>query len=115
MTIPRIANKDARRFVEARKPFKGNNLYAERHIASHGHTDLYVVYSYGEHFPIYAAEVGDCGQVHWYENDGKWSQSTSRHQSQARPRWVQFIPMNTGAMQCLARDGIAGVAAGSRG
>ena len=69
------------------------------------------MYSYGEHFPIYVAEVGDNGEVHWYENDGKWSRSTTRHQQQARPSYVKFTPMNVGAMQCLARHGIAGVAA----
>ena len=106
---PHIANKNARRFVEARQPFKGSNLYAERHVTDH--TDLYVVYSYGEHFPIYVAEVGESGLVHWYKNQEKWSQSTSRHQSQAMPFYVNFVPMTTGAMKRLARDGIAGLAA----
>jgi hypothetical protein len=115
MTTHLIANKNARKFVEARQPFKGSNLYAERRTASHGHTDIYVVYSYGPHFPIYVAEVGDNGEVHWYENEGKYSQSTTRHQSQARPSYVKLMPMTTAMLQALVRDGIAGVAAGSRG
>ena len=104
-----IANKDARKYVEARKPFKGSHLYAERRVTEH--TDIYVVYSYGEHFPISVGEVGDNGYVHWYANTDKWSQSTTRHQSQARPFYVNMLPMTTGAMRRLARDGIAGLAA----
>lgn len=106
-----IANKDCRKFVEARRPFKGSNLYAERRTAGNGHSDLYVVYSYGEHFPIYVAEVGEFGQVHWYANTDKYSQSTTRHQSLARPYYVNFMPMTTSAMRRLAIDGIAGLAA----
>ena len=109
MKTPQIANKACRKFVEARQPFKGSHLYAERRVTDY--TDLYIVYSYGEHFPIYVAEVGDCGEVQWYKNVDKWSQSTSRHQSQALPYYVNFTPMNTGAMKRLARDGIAGLAA----
>ncbi len=111
MKTATIANKDCRKFVEARRPFKGSNLYAERRTAGNGHSDLYVVYSYGEHFPIYVAEVGEFGQVHWYANTDKYSQSTTRHQSLARPYYVNFMPMTTSAMRRLAIDGIAGLAA----
>jgi hypothetical protein len=109
----RIANKDCRRYVEARKQFTGSNLYAERYTASHGNSDLYVVYSYGEHWPLFVAEVTDdaCGQIKWYEIADKFSPSTSRHQSQARPSYVHFTPMTAGAMRRLACDGIAGLAA----
>lgn len=113
MTTPRIANKACRRFVEARQPFRGSNMYAERRTASHGHSDLYVVYSYGEHWPLYIAEVPDdaCGEITWYENNERYSQSTQRQQSQARPSYVHLMPMTTNAMRRLARDGIAGLAA----
>lgn len=113
MKTANIANKNAREFVEARQPFKGSNLYAERHRASHGHTDIYVVYSYGTHFPIYVAEADDNGEVHWYENAGRYSISTTKHQSQACPYNVKRMPMTTAMLRALVRDGIAGVAVGA--
>lgn len=113
MKAPHIANKACRKYVEARKPFRGSNLYAERHTASHGNSDLYVVYSYGAHWPLYVAEVTNdaCGQITWYENADRFSQSTTRHQAQARPNYVHFTLMTAGAMRRLACDGIAGLAA----
>ena len=71
----KIANKDAQTFVERRQRFDGSHLFA-RHLRA----GVYVVYSYGHHFPIYA-HVGGV----WYANLDKYSVSTSRHQSQARP------------------------------
>ena len=113
MKRERVANKSCRHFVAARVPFIGSNMYAERRTASHGHSDIYVVYSYGVHWPIYIAEVpaDACGEITWYENADKFSQSTSRHQSQARPHYVHFTLMTAGAMRRIAVDGIAGYAA----
>lgn len=108
----RIANKNCRPYVSARKPFTGSNLYAERRTASHGNSDIYVVYSYGVHWPLFVAEVTDdaCGQITWYENADHFSRSTARHASQARPRYTHFTLMTAGAMRRIAMDGIAGLA-----
>ena len=107
----RIANKACRQYVEARKPFTGSNMYAERRTASHGHSDLYVVFSYGEHWPIYIAETdNETGHTEWYENNERYSQSTTRHQSQANP-YKPCVPMTPGAMRRIAAEGIAGFAA----
>jgi hypothetical protein len=107
----RIANKAARAMVEARRPFEGSNLFAREHVPPHGHTTLYVVYSYGEHFPIYIAETdNETKRLTWYANSDKYSPSTSRHQSQAAP-WhgTYCVPMTTDAMRRIAKDGIAGL------
>ena len=107
----RIANKAARSMVENRRPFEGSHLFAREHVPPHGHTQLYVVYSYGEHFPIYIAETDvQTKKVTWYANADKYSRSTSRHQSQAAP-WhgIYCTPMTTGAMRRIAREGIAGL------
>ena len=40
--------------------------------------DLYVVYSYGTHFPIY---VYDHGVELWFGNVDKYSPTTSKHQT----------------------------------
>ena len=65
--------------------------------------DIYSVYSYGEHFPMY---VYDASVDRWYGNTDKWSRTTSRHQSKCRPRetihWY-----NTETMKDIAYGGIA--------
>jgi hypothetical protein len=85
-----IANKDARRCVENRVPFKGSHLFGE------WQGKVYVVYSYGYHFPIYAYKSGQ-----WYRNTDKYSVSTSRHQSQARPCTDHWLEYNTVELQTI--------------
>ena len=74
----RVANADARRYVQNREEFIGSNTYAEwrGHMLPH----RYVVYSYGEHWPLFVYEDGK-----WYENEDKYSPTTSKHRSQLRP------------------------------
>ena len=74
----KIANKDASEYINRCEPFKGSNTFGEKHKAN-----LYVVYSYGRHFPMY---VYDYSTREWYENSDKYSSTTSKHQSQCRPR-----------------------------
>lgn len=69
-----IQNSKCRDFVDDCKEFKGSNLTGVKVNES-----LYVVYSYG-HWPIYAKIKGQ-----WYGHNQKYSVSTSKHQSQARP------------------------------
>ena len=108
--MTRIANRDTSSLVSRRVPFKANNIFAQAHTPKHGHTTLYVVYSYGEHFPLFVAETDGAGNTVWYENTDRYSVTTSKHKSQARPHYVTFTPMCTGAMQVLAREGTAGLA-----
>lgn len=72
----KTSNNKARDFVVARKDFKASNLFGRQEC------NAYVVYSYGHHFPIYAYINGQ-----WFANSDKYSVSTTRHQSQARPEW----------------------------
>lgn len=44
--------------------------------------DNYVVYSYGRHFPMY---FWDDSSATWFGNKDKYSRTTTRHQSYARP------------------------------
>tara|TARA_Y100000310_G_scaffold14563_1_gene14727 strand:+ start:587 stop:913 length:327 start_codon:yes stop_codon:yes gene_type:complete len=82
--MDRVANKDCRSYVERKEEFNGSNLYA-RKIGK-----LYVVYSYGEHYPMYIFRKG-----WWYENGDKYSVSTSKHRGQARP--YVGVPQNPDA------------------
>lgn len=87
-----VSNKSCRHFVETCQVFKASHLFSE-----YNRKGVYVVYSYGYHFPIYAYLNGQ-----WYGNKDKYSVSTSRQQSQARPiadiNWV-----NTEDLQRLVR------------
>ena len=93
----KTANKDCASYVTKREEFKGSNLFGEWDGAS-DYFDIsdtytpYVVYSYGRHFPIYLYLNGV-----WYENTDKYSVSTSKHQTQARPEASTF-KVNTQAI-----------------
>jgi hypothetical protein len=49
--------------------------------------DLYIVYSYGHHFPMY---VYDYAIGKWIGNSSKYSVTTSKQQSKTRPNNVSF-------------------------
>lgn len=116
--MARIANRDAGNYTSRREEFTGSNLYARwikpRHAEGDG-DGLYVVYSYGEHWPLY---VYDDQAGRWYGNETKNSQSTGRHRSQAHPRWsgsfsyrndVHWVDVER--MVDIAREGTARVVA----
>ena len=76
----KTTNKNARSFVEKREPFRGSNLFAEYH------NDIYVVYSWGYHWPLLA-----CVRGVWYRNIDRTSVSTSRQLSQVTPHTHNYI------------------------
>lgn len=73
----RTANNNCRQYVMSLTLFKGSNLFSE--IRGR----LYIVYSYGKHWPLF---VHDGRTGIWYENNERFSRSTGRHHSQAHPR-----------------------------
>ena len=89
----KIANRDARHYVAGCKEFKGNNLFGEMR------GQLYVVYSYGYHWPLFVCSA--CGV--WYENASKYSVSTSKHKSQSNPL-VTTIPMSVEDLKTFIAD-----------
>lgn len=100
--MARINNNQARRLVQKCKPFMNNNgtMYAE--LKSAYGDQWYVVYSYGDHWPMY---IKDVASDTWYANKDKASRTTSRHTSQARPQGVEFTLLSEGKMCGLARLG----------
>jgi hypothetical protein len=105
----RTSNTKARLLVNGLTDFKGSNTFAETYPSHDTRpTNLYVVYSYGYHFPMYIAEWFEGGTPTWYENTDKYSQSTTRQQSHTRPT-APTIPMTTEQMKRLSRHGIVGV------
>jgi uncharacterized protein (UPF0333 family) len=70
----RTSNNKASYYVENQIPFKGSNTFGE------WNHNLYIVYSYGKHFPMYLFDG-----LHWYGNSDKFSSSTSKQQTQLHP------------------------------
>ena len=103
----KIANKYASESVNRCEVFQGSNTFAEviRHHTCGCNEDLYVVYSYGHHFPMY---VYDYSTREWYENSEKYSPTTSKHQSQCRPRFEITREFNTeDLIDLINRGGLA--------
>jgi len=80
-----IQNADVRDYVNKRKQFITNNKTMYSVIKN----DMYIVYSYGEHWPMY---IYDAIGREWFSNkdkpmnpNGDTSPTTSRHTSYACP------------------------------
>lgn len=97
----RIANKDARVYVQSGDPFIGSNTFAEW-VNSGGGASRYVVYSYGDHWPLFIFEEGK-----WYENAEKRSVTTSKHRTQLHPL-CETEKQSAKAMREIANLGTAG-------
>jgi|TARA_R110000824_G_C15019570_1_gene658227 hypothetical protein len=96
-----ISNKDCAPYVTKRKEFKGSHLFGEwdgptEWIPDNTLDTPYIVYSHGYHFPIYIWVGGV-----WYENTDKYSASTSKHQTQARPDALTVRTNTNGMMDIL--------------
>ena len=84
--MTKISNKEIRAKVEFMEEFdnKNSSCYGRR-LEKAG---LYVVYSYGEHWPLF---VYDWRVNQWYENNSSakeilgYGTTTSRHASHSRP------------------------------
>ncbi len=92
----RVTLRTAGEAVRRREQFKGSNIYGVAHL-----TGLYVVYSYGLHFPVYVWDRW----AGWIRNTDKYSPSTSRHQIACHPGVTDMLEMNTGQMRDLIAAG----------
>jgi hypothetical protein len=78
MTKPvRTTNTKCRAFVKVRASFQNSN---KQLFGRYETPLLYVVYSYGDHWPLFAWDGFE-----WYENADKCSMTTSHHHSYAHP------------------------------
>lgn len=91
--MSRVSLNDMRSKVEAKEEFKGSSVFAEKVAGK----PLYVVYSYGYHFPMYVFDevIGE-----WIGNSSKYSVTTSKHQSKCRPNSVRY-EMDTNELRKL--------------
>jgi hypothetical protein len=83
----RVSNNKAIEYVEKLEVFQGSNTFGKwiKWVTDDKTDEIYVVYSYGSHFPMY---IYDKEQGKWIGNKDKYSRSTTRHQSQLRPSSV---------------------------
>lgn len=95
--MKRTTNAKARDFVQNLKPFKGSNTFA------FWTDDRYIVYSYGEHWPLFIYEYGK-----WYENADKFSRSTSKQHSQLHPL-CETEKRCSDSMITIAEGGVVGL------
>ena len=93
----KVSNINARGFVTGCVEFKGSHIFGRWEGKS-----VYVVYSYGLHFPMYAKIRGA-----WYANKDKYSVSTSRQQSQCGPGGIIVEELPTEALQRKIAYGVA--------
>ncbi len=104
----KVANSKCRQHVQSRTDFKGSNLYGQwrNNIIDPETPDnsRYIVFSYGEHYPLFIYANG-C----WFENEDKYSVSTSKHRSQSHPH-VPTVLLSTRWMCQLATRGYAAIA-----
>jgi len=106
MSKKRVANKDIDTYIDKLEIVEGSNIFTENSgkLPDHPETDdnLYIVYSYGWHFPMYMY----CRQADlWYGNSDKYSRSTGKHQSQARPTRNVDQWLTTNEMKDMIRHG----------
>lgn len=84
----KIANRDARPFVQRCQPFEGSNLYGSYWQANPSSINSgdngYFVYSYHKDWPLFVCVYLN-GRNHWFENSTKYSVTTSKHRTQAHP------------------------------
>lgn len=90
-----ITNREANQCVATKELFRNTtgSIYSEW-----VRDDMYVVYSYGEHFPLFIFVEGQG----WFENGDSYSRTTSKHNSHAHPS-VPTKKLNTDGMVKLAK------------
>ena len=100
-----ITNREAREFVKARAPFiTGNKTLFARWETD----DTYVVYSYGQHWPLF---VWERTTERWYENEDRYGVTTTRHRSHAHPHSTPApIAVSTAFIRKLALMGYPAIA-----
>tara|TARA_R100001443_G_scaffold102276_1_gene110408 strand:- start:680 stop:985 length:306 start_codon:yes stop_codon:yes gene_type:complete len=91
--MKKTTNIECSEFVNKKIEFKASNIFSE-HIKK---DKLYIVYSYGYHFPMYVKYKNT-----WYENSDKYSITTSKQQNQARPNAKTKL-MNTKQLKEMIR------------
>lgn len=96
----RVSGWKCRTYVQNKQPFHNSG---SNHRHPNGSTlwgeqrgDMYTVYSYGYHWPLYAYWKGI-----WFSNKDKYGRTTSKHSSQANPLTAS-VPLGQSDMALIA-------------
>jgi len=97
-----ISNDKMSEYTTQHKTFKNTtgSVYANSNVGTD--LDLYIVYSYGEHFPMY---VYDHHVEMWFGNSDSNSRTTNRHLTLARPDTDHINMLPTEALTDLIYSG----------
>lgn len=101
-----LTNREVRKYVAKRLPFENNNktLFGEWVT-----DDTYAVYSYGRHWPLF---VWERTTERWYENEEKYSVTTTRHRTHTNPYPEKpTIPVSLAFIRKLSVEGYPAIAA----
>jgi len=96
----KIATNRCRSHVQSLSPFQCHgSLYAKHERSVDGST-MYVVYSYGPHWPLFVFHEGV-----WYENSERYSPTTSKHRSLSHPH-CDTVPVTSRDLQRFVIHGL---------
>ena len=105
--IHKTSNRDASNYTTLMQSFDGSNTFGRwRHKDLWQPADeLYIVYSYGEHHPMY---IYSTLLKEWFENGDRQleTQSTKRHYTQLKPRNTATTLKSHLYMKKLAQQGV---------
>ena len=82
--------REVRDHVANRKEFKGNNIFGRQF------DKLYAVFSYRYDWPLLIHAAGL-----WFENQDKFSRTTSKHHAYAKPYYIETRKLPVDAMNDL--------------
>jgi hypothetical protein len=101
----KVTNRQVPACVGLRAPFKGHSIYAANKLSEVSYN--YVVYSYGEHWPL---AVYEDATGMWYVNKDKRSVTTSKHLSLVQRGISSAVAwLCTQDMLAVVRHGSAGL------
>ena len=109
--MSRVNNSEAGVYVNRKEEFTGSNLYGvtDLHVGNYPNEDkLYAVFSYGYHFPMY---IFSYRHQQWFGNSDRYSPTTSKHQTQARPEADNITWLDTHCIKIVLRYGLTPLAA----
>jgi hypothetical protein len=100
----KINNNQMSEYTTEQLSFTNNNetVFTEGTINVWEGQEVYVVYSYGKHFPMY---LYDYQSELWFGNEDKYSPTTSKHQTLARPQFDEIHMLPTDTLKDIIHSG----------
>ena len=97
--MTRIANRDARKYVQILQPFEGSNLFAYWISST---SNMYAVFSYGRSRPLWIWLVE---REIWVGNSSSYSRVTSIHRIHTDPKAERVVWLPKNGLQTLLWKG----------